>query len=436
MALLDCRDTQVSLWQHDVVVQSPGFVLHDGGEYHFGKAALEQSRLRPRDTNNRFWWQLSTQPLKPSLGAARHTADLVHSHLRAVHGEAGTPDSLTMAVPDSMPREQLSLLLGVAQACEFRVAGLVSRSVLLGSAALGERNESSALHVESQLNQTIVNELHVENGSLQVLRSTPLPACGLLALQERCVSAIASAFIQQTRFDPRRSAGSEQTLYNRLPEILATVAERGEASVDIEGHRCRVTAAALAGASQRLLDGVGQAQKSTSAPILLDPELALLPGIEQLDGERMTLAPTALWDAWQSQESQVELGDEEVRLIDRLTIGASASGTDAQAPSAPSDRAAAPAETAQEQPAAASPATTADASATHILLGTRALPLRGSRIELGEGFDLRFAEGHWNLHGSGALINGIPASPVQPLALGDTLSLGTAGHGRLIEVVD
>ncbi len=196
-----------------------------------------------------------------------------------------------------------------------------------------------------------------------------------------------------------------------------------------------MTAAALAGASQRLLDGVGQARKSTSAPILLDPELALLPGIELLDGERVTLAPTSLWDAWQSQEAQVELGDEEVHLIDRLSIGASAGSSSAETAAAPAEPAPAPTKATGEQNATAA-MTAGGAAATHILLGTRALPLRGNRVELGEGFDLRFAEGHWNLHGNGALINGIPASPVQPLALGDTLSLGTAGHGRLIEVVD
>ncbi|CAN0601432.1 unnamed protein product [Ectocarpus sp. 12 AP-2014] len=40
------------------------------------------------------------------------------------------------------------------------------------------------------------------------------------------------------------------------------------------------------------------------------------------------------------------------------------------------------------------------------------------------------------LHGAGALINGLPGAPGQAVMLGDTLSLGSAGHGRLIEVVD
>ena len=74
--------------------------------------------------------------------------------------------------------------------------------------------------------------------------------------------------------------------------------------------------------------------------------------------------------------------------------------------------------------------------ATHVLLGTRALPLRGKQIDLGGGYSLLSQGTFWTLHGDGALINGLPSTAQQPLVLGDTLSLGAAGHGRLIEVLD
>jgi hypothetical protein len=433
MALLDCRDTRISLWQDDGVVHSPGFVLLDGGEYHFGQPALEQWRLRPRDSNSRFWWQLSTQPLKPALGAARHTADLVHSHLRQVHADAGGPGALTLAVPDSMPREQLSLLLGVAQACDFKVAGLVSRSVLLASESLREAGGRGALHVEVQLNQTIVNELHVENGELSLHRSTPLPASGLLALQERLISAIASAFIQQTRFDPRRSAASEQTLYNQLGAILDTVHERGEASIDIEGHRARVSAASLEVASQRLIDALSKATTEAGLPLLLDPELVVLPGVESIARKGLVLTPQSLWDAWQVQQARIELGQDEVHLIDRLALAAAGAAATPATGSTPAD-ATARSQAPEHPPQPTAPTTSS--GATHVLVGTRALPLRGAEVTLGSGFALRHSNGAWTLHGDGALINGLPSTPVQPLALGDTLSLGAAGHGRLIEVLD
>ncbi|MFK8041596.1 hypothetical protein [Congregibacter sp.] len=432
MAILDCRDTQISLWQEGTALHSPGFVVLEGSEYHFGQVALEQSRLRPRDSNSRFWWQLSTQPLKPTLGAARHTADLVHSHLRHIHATAGAPAALVLAVPDSMPKEQLSLLLGVAQASDFTVAGLVSRSVLIASNNPDILRAGKAIHLESQLNQTIINELIVENDTIRVVRSTPLPACGLLALQERCVSAIASAFIQQTRYDPRRSAESEQDLYNKLPDILATLRERGEASVDIDGHRSRVTASALAGASERLIKGLEQTKPAADIPIFLDPELHLLPGIEALKGEASTLAANALWDAFTANREHIELSGEDLHLVDQLPLtalsGAAPEFRAEARPEVPNRESTPGTPTAQAMPATD--------EATHVLIGTRAMPLRGEQVPLAGGFTLKNVNGHWTLHGDGALINGMPSTPQQPLALGDTLSLGTAGHGRLIEVQD
>lgn len=435
MAILDCRDTQISLWQEGSALHSPGVVILEGGDYHFGQAALEQSRLRPRDSNSRFWWQLSTQPLKPTLGAARHTADLVHSHLRHIHATAGAPDALVLAVPDSMPPEQLSLLLGVAQASDFTVSGIVSRSVLMASNHPMVLQAGRAIHLESQLNQTIINELLVENGKIRVTRSTPLPACGLLALQERCVSAIASAFIQQTRFDPTRSARSEQDLYNKLPDILATLRQRGEASVDIDGHRSRVTASALAGASERLIKGLEQSKPETGVPILLDPELHLLPGIEAMEGQTSTLSADTLWTAFIAKRDHIELPGEDVHLVDQLPpADPQPSDNDGAASPAAPESAKAKAEPTptatrkNEQPTSG--------KATHVLLGTLALPLRGREVHLGGEFSLRKSEDHWTLHGDGALINGMPGASQQPLALGDTLSLGSTGHGRLIEVRD
>jgi hypothetical protein len=417
MALLDTRDAELCLWQDGNALRSPGFVLHERGEYQFGEPARAAARLRPRDVNNRFWWQLGTQPLKPPLGAARHTADLVHSHLRALHREAGSPEQLVLAVPASMPREQLSLLLGVAQACDFRVTGLASRSVLL---AAGAGVSGRAVHVELQLHQAVINEVAVEGGELRLARSTPLPACGLLALQERAIAAIASSFIQQTRFDPRRAAASEQHLYDRLPTILATLADEGECSVEIDGNRCRVLAANLAPVAERLAAALRETLAGDALPVLADRQLQLLAGSGGLPGRLEELADDALWQAFRDHRERICGDTEALHLVDRLPVRSPA--THAAPAASPGTGA-----TEKHRADAAEPA-------THVLIGVRALPLRGRRVDLGDGYHLEHAGGQWSLHGGGALINGLPANPRQALALGDTLSLGSA-HGRLIRVV-
>lgn len=419
MALLDTRDAEVCLWQDGEALCSPGVVLLEKGEYRFGREALSQARLRPRDSSNRFWWQLSTQPLKPALGAARHSADLVHSHLRQLHAEAGRPAELTLAVSDSMPQEQLSLLLGIAGACEFRTAGLVSRAVLLGSAAAVE---GACLHLELQLHQAVLNELGDEGGEVSLQRSTTLPGCGLLALQERALGAIASAFIQQTRFDPRRRAQSEQSLYNQLPAILADLAGQGECSIEIDSNRCRLSAAALGTVIEPLTRALQQ-QASDDRPLLVDRQLALLAVGGALPGRLVTLDDDSLWRAYLEQQTHIHCSDDALHLVDRL-------------PRLTGSNAAPPAEETGTPSAAPAPRRETAARATHVLIDTRALPLRGDRVSVGGGFELRLAAGQWTLHGDGGLINGLPSSPRQPLTLGDTLFLGGAGHGRLIEVVD
>jgi hypothetical protein len=421
MALLDTRDAELRLWHDGALLRSPGFVLLEEGSYQFGSAAVARAKLRPRDVNNRFWWQLGTQPLKPPLGPARHTADLVHAHLNHLHRESGSPQDLVLVVPDSMPRAQLSLLLGIAQACDFQASGLVSRSVLLGSAAgLGER---PALHVELQLHQAVINELVPEGDSLVLGRSTPLPACGLLALQERCVSAIANAFIQQTRFDPRRRADTEQQLYDQLPETLSTLSERGECSLDVDGNHCRVLASTLDAATARLHEALEKALDGTSRPVLIDRSLQLLTGSRALPGEPQLLEDDALWEAYQLHAERIRSDDQALHLVDRLPL---ADGPVAPSPAPPTPRPA---------PAKAS-AASQSTRATHVLIGTRALPLRGESVALAGSYALQREGEHWTLSGDDALVNGLPCAPRQALHLGDTLSLGSEGHGRLIEVVD
>ena len=132
-ALLDLNDSNLQLWRAGEAVQSPGYALLDGKQYTFGSAARSAARLRPRDINTRYWWQLNTEGLQPALGPARHTADLVHAHLLDIHKQAGQPEEMILAASGSMQRDQLALLLGIVVQCPFNAVGLVNRSVALAS---------------------------------------------------------------------------------------------------------------------------------------------------------------------------------------------------------------------------------------------------------------------------------------------------------------
>ena len=154
IALLDINDSNLQLWHGAAHLQSPGYALLAGDGYRFGNPARAAARLQPRDINTRFWWQLSTEPLQPALGPARHTGDLVHAQLQELHREGGQPSEVLLAVSGSMQRDQLSLLLGIVQQCPFDAVGLVNRSVALGSLhGAGGR----LFHLEIQLHQAVIS---------------------------------------------------------------------------------------------------------------------------------------------------------------------------------------------------------------------------------------------------------------------------------------
>jgi len=273
-AVLDLHDTALKIWRGDTDIESPGYAWFDGKQFRFGIAALRTQRRTPREVNTRFWSQLGTAPLAPPLGKARHTADLAHDHLQTLYEAANRPDNVLLAVPGSFTREQLSLLLGIVEHLPFSSDGLIHRSALLASASGMEQG----LHVELQLHQTLVTQFQVADGHVEATNSQALPGEGLLALQDRLANSIASAFVDQTRFDPLRSADGEQTLYDQLPVFLATLKARGEAHMSINGYDVRVTqedlasvGAAYANALQPLLDA--------GSPILLESPLDQLPGL-------------------------------------------------------------------------------------------------------------------------------------------------------------
>lgn len=426
-ALLDIHDSNLQCWHGEHHVQSPGYALFEGGEYRFGSAARAAARLRPRDVATRYWAQLGTQPLQPAVGPARHSADLVHAHLLDLHREAGEPDEVLLAVPGNLEREQLALLLGIVEQCPFRAVGLVNRSVALAQPEPGGR---PLYHLEFQLHQALLSRLEDTDGERRLARTQPLAGCGLLQLQERLVEIIAATFIRQTRFDPRRKAASEQSLYDALPGALARLQREGEVRLEIAGYHARINAAALVDAGQRLFQGVQQGVGDSPARLLADPLAALLPGIGEalpglqvLDNERLPAALPAF-------EAQVLRREEPLILVTALPCDRA--GAEPQA-----DTSQSPASLPREREAGPPPVAPAGPTPTHLLQGFRARPLDAAGTELGGGWTLFRKNSAWLLRGPGetpATVNGQPYAEGRHIHCGDTLAVAGALAGVVIEV--
>ena len=282
MRLLDCNDAALRLWQDGEGIWSPGIAWFAGGQYQFGEPAWQRARLSPREINNRFWHRLSTQPLSPALGPARHTADLVHTHLQTLLGEA--PGDVRLAIPGTMEPAQLSLLLGILQTLPVTAQSVIHRSALIGS-AVGE----ACTHVELHLHQASITGVSVTDGIATAQKTQLLPGQGLLGLMDEIAERIGEQFVSQTRFDPQRRAETEQALYQQIPLLLESLVTQSEISCTVEGHTARIAREALA--------PVGAAFSRALAPLLpagveriaLDALLSELPGLT-LPGERISVS--------------------------------------------------------------------------------------------------------------------------------------------------
>ncbi len=421
-AILDLYDANLQLWHAGKNVQSPGYALLDGKHYTFGSAARGAARLRPRDINTRYWWQLNTEGLQPALGPARHTADLVHAHLLDIHKQAGQPGEIILAVSGTMQRDQLALLLGIVEQCPFDAIGLVNRSVALASAVACPGN---VYHLEIQLHQAVISELAQNDGQLEMRRAIPLPGCGMLQLQERLVEIIAAAFVRQTRFDPRRKADSEQQLYDALPAILRTLGSAGETNIEVMGYRARINQDELRIAGELLFNSAPAAMGILTPQdrVIVDPIAGLLPGLMEnfpqahlIDGNALQLSVNQHLDTLlQVQSGSADQALHFVTSLPRL------------AP--PEQNTAAEIAIPEPQP---EPVLVA---ATHLLRNAIATALSPEGSALDRDWQLYFEQGKWLLRGTGTMVvNGKSYVTGQPLHCGDNLEWGTEDSATLIAV--
>jgi len=422
VALLDVNDINLQLWHEDNQLQSPGYALLDGQQYIFGQPARAAARMRPRDINTRYWWQLNTEALQPALGPARHPADLVHAHLLDIHQQAGQPEELILAVSSSMQRDQLALLLGIVQKCPFNAVGLVNRSVALASLYPGP---GKLYHVEIQLHQTVISQLAEISSKVELRQVFPLPGCGLLQLQERLVEIIAAAFIRQTRFDPRRKADAEQELYDALPDALRALESTSEYNLVVMGYRARINRSDLLAAGELLFNSAADAIGALKPGdrVIMDPVTSLLPGLVELFPPAELVSNTTLPQAVEQHQHHLVQRDEALNFITSLPclVEQSAPLTTNEPASELPQHTPVPAVTGQAQQAAP----------THLLTGASAVALVAGGTAVGAEWEVYYSAGNWQLRGDNpetVQVNGAAYPPGQALHCGDTIS------ARLIEV--
>ena len=214
--------------------------------------------------------QLATTPLGNTFGNARHTADLVYEHLKGLFESGNGVNNLCLIAPGNLEQPQLELLLGILSSLGVDPSAVVDRALLAHPAELG-----SGLNLNLQWRQLVVSEVTVDANLCQVDKVTALPGLGYLDLLELCLEECADACVDQTRFDPRRSAESEQTLLDALPGVLAALKDRPEVSVELGTTSFKVSRSRLEKAGQKIASAIN----AKAGPLSIDESLSVFPGI-------------------------------------------------------------------------------------------------------------------------------------------------------------
>jgi hypothetical protein len=222
-----------------LIAIEPGCAIETGDGIAFGDAALRSTRLRPRDANDRYWADLGIGPLARPISKAKSAADLAHAQLLQLWKQFGeAADEVLLAVPGSFDREKLGLLLGIANACEMPVTGLVDAAV---AACPCPYPGWDSIHVEAYLHEFGITRIGFsQRGGVDEAIAESFETVnqiGLTQLRERWARRIAAAFVEQTRFDPLSDGKTEQRLFDALPDWLEAFGNLPSATVEFDVGR-------------------------------------------------------------------------------------------------------------------------------------------------------------------------------------------------------
>lgn len=445
LKVIEFNDSAVSVSdENGLLISSPGFALVGDHGLEVGEVAEQQARLKPTSSFNKFWHQLSLDPLSHSTGNIRHFADLAYAHLLHVSEKASLDGDVVLAVPGNFTGQQLSILLGLIRQCPFNTVGVVDAALANAIASAGD---SPVIYADIQLHQALLTRFSVSDGKLIRDSVIQIPEVGLQNFMDLIMNIATNLFIKQCRFNPQHNAVSEQQLYNDIPILLERHKEnKSSLLMEIKTpstiHQAKLPwenlTSRLGEFYQRINHQVSALGQGDNCQVLLSSKLASLPdflALSPLASTAQVIAPATPGITCNELQQHLVSSQEGFHLVTRLPI--SNNGAAAIRPASDS--------------ATATDATRATQPPTHVLYESLALPLgtvsirnqstgstpqvNGSGIllslgglpeDLGKimssngGIVLECGE-------AGALVNGEKVSGRYPLQLGDRVRFNNEG---------
>ena len=287
-----------------ILCREPGFALLEDDGLVTGREAWANASLTPRRIQNRYWSQLTTEPLADARFRHLSAADLVSEQLSTLWRKVAKPgDRLVLAVPGYMDNASLGLLLGVAMELDIPVVGMVDAAV---AATRREYVNAVPVHVDLGLHCAMLTRLS-QDGQAQFERSAIVDEAGMLNLYNLWLRVIAETFVQQSRFDPLHTAETEQALQDNMLDWLAAASSRETVTLEVEyrgiTHRAELESIEFVSAAnpvyQSIVSNLRALYRAGDTPALqLADRAARMPGLAatlsaRVGGEVFLLEPGA-----------------------------------------------------------------------------------------------------------------------------------------------
>jgi len=229
---LHLNDAGITLFDGErILYREPGFAWLGDGELTTGNDAFAHSRIDPRRIQHRFWSGLTTTPLADKRFSHLSAADLAISQLEKAWNAAGASASeLVVAVPPYMSGANLGLFLGIAGELGLPIVAMVDAPV---ASTRREYKGAVPVHVDLSLHCAMLTRM-AQPSMAQTDRTEIIENAGLYALYDLWLSAVAEAFVRQSRFDPLHIAETEQLLLDRLAGWLTEASRSESVLMEIE----------------------------------------------------------------------------------------------------------------------------------------------------------------------------------------------------------
>jgi len=216
--------------QSGVLAVEPGYAVVAAGGVLTGEEAYSQARLKPRESSNRYWEQLSLEDGGTGQDAVANPAQLAFAQLESLWERFGGPSTdAVLVVPDHYSREQLGLLLGLAQECGMPVRSLLNSAVAASCMPYPDRQ---LIYLDAGLHRVSATLLD-QASDVAAKAERVISGVGIASLMDLWAKRVAEIFVLGTRFDPFHGADSEQLVYDRLPAWLQSLENQDRAELQL-----------------------------------------------------------------------------------------------------------------------------------------------------------------------------------------------------------